>query len=588
MAAHSRGHHHHHDERVLRNQVPSFQALQAEHQRADTGDDAPENVIVHCGWGRLLLAHTFSDPGRLAKSLTEESTGDRDIAMYVSNPHVVLSHAPQALFLDPSDTLRLWMSQYRPRTQALPGVTVRRATSSRDVDAINAIFSQRKMVPVPPEHVQGRRRSKEVVYLVAEELTTGKVIGTVMGVNHVRVFNDPHKGSSLWCLAVSPDSKTPGVGEALVRYLAEYFQARGCQFMDLSVLHNNYEAKALYEKLGFQAVKTFALKKKNAINEKLFVGPETALKLNPYAQIIVDEALRRGIEVSVDDRENNLFTLGFGGRHIRCHESLSDLTTAVAMTICQNKMLTHRACSQAGLRTPCHQLYSTAEEAEAFLKEHGSVVVKPLDSEQGQGISVDIRQIEDLHTAIADAKRVSGKVLLETFHKGLDLRVVVIGFEMVAAAIRRPAEVFGNGRDDLRTLIEKQSRRRSAATGGESRIPLDAETERCLREAGYGWEDVLPAGKHLVVRKTANLHTGGTLVDVTETLHPELRSAAEQAAKAIQIPVVGMDLMVPDPEKPEYVIIEANERPGLENHAPQPTAERFIDLLFPLNRSPAG
>jgi hypothetical protein len=29
------------------------------------------------------------------------------------------------------------------------------------------------------------------------------------------------------------------------------------------------------------------------------------------------------------------------------------------------------------------------------------------------------------------------------------------------------------------------------------------------------------------------------------------------------------------------VIIEANERPGLANHEPQPTAERFVDLLFP-------
>jgi hypothetical protein len=29
------------------------------------------------------------------------------------------------------------------------------------------------------------------------------------------------------------------------------------------------------------------------------------------------------------------------------------------------------------------------------------------------------------------------------------------------------------------------------------------------------------------------------------------------------------------------VFIEANERPGLANHEPQPTAERFMDLLFP-------
>ena len=28
-------------------------------------------------------------------------------------------------------------------------------------------------------------------------------------------------------------------------------------------------------------------------------------------------------------------------------------------------------------------------------------------------------------------------------------------------------------------------------------------------------------------------------------------------------------------------VIEANERPGLANHEPQPTAERFLDMLFP-------
>ena len=28
-------------------------------------------------------------------------------------------------------------------------------------------------------------------------------------------------------------------------------------------------------------------------------------------------------------------------------------------------------------------------------------------------------------------------------------------------------------------------------------------------------------------------------------------------------------------------VFEANERPGLANHEPQPTAQRFVDLLFP-------
>ena len=144
--------------------------------------------------------------------------------------------------------------------------------------------------------------------------------------------------------------------------------------------------------------------------------------------------------------------------------------------------------------------------------------------------------------------------------------------------------MLGDGKHSVRQLIEAQSRRRQAATAGESRIPLDEETERTLRAAGVGYDDVLPPGQRLAVRRTANLHTGGTLEDVTARLHPVLADAAVRAARALEIPVVGLDFMVRDAEQPEYVIIEANERAGLANHEPQPTAERFIDLLFPHSR----
>jgi D-alanine-D-alanine ligase-like ATP-grasp enzyme len=48
--------------------------------------------------------------------------------------------------------------------------------------------------------------------------------------------------------------------------------------------------------------------------------------------------------------------------------------------------------------------------------------------------------------------------------------------------------------------------------------------------------------------------------------------------------VTGLDFLVPAVDRPDYVFIEANERPGLANHEPQPTAERFVDLLFPETR----
>ena len=58
---------------------------------------------------------------------------------------------------------------------------------------------------------------------------------------------------------------------------------------------------------------------------------------------------------------------------------------------------------------------------------------------------------------------------------------------------------------------------------------------------------------------------------------------AVTAAEAIGIPVTGIDLLVPDVTGTDYVFIEANERPGLANHEPQPTAQAFVDFLFPQN-----
>ena len=573
------------NQRLLRGQAPSYERLQA---RLAEDHNAPPSQpqAVHCGWGRLLLGHTYPDAAALASDLLTEQPGERDIALYVAAPHQVLAQAPQQLFLDPSDTLRLWFTDYRPARRGFRGYRVRRAQNAEDWQSINELYQLRGMLPIEPEKLTPRHLGGPV-YWLAEDEDSSAVIGSVMGLNHHKAYQDPDHGSSLWCLAVDPRCSRPGVGEVLVRHLIEHFMSRGLSYLDLSVLHDNEQAKGLYAKLGFRELQTFSIKRKNGINEALFLGPGPHTPMNPYARIIVDEALRRGIEVQVDDADAGLFTLSHGGRRIRCRESLSDLTSAVSMTLCQDKRLTHRALARAGLHLPAQRLAGSAEDNAAFLAEHGSLVVKPVDGEQGQGVAVDLRTPLDVQDAIERASTFDSRVLLESFHPGFDLRILVIGFAVVAAAIRRPAEVIGDGQHSIGELIDAQSRRRQAATEGESRIPKDAETLRTLHAAGVDYDSVLPAGQRLPVRKTANLHTGGSLEDVTDILHPVLADAAVKAARALDIPVVGLDLLVPAADQPEYVFIEANERAGLANHQPQPTAERFLDLLFPLSQTPS-
>jgi GNAT-family acetyltransferase (TIGR03103 family) len=267
-------------------------------------------------------------------------------------------------------------------------------------------------------------------------------------------------------------------------------------------------------------------------------------------------------------------------------ESLSEYTSAVAMSRCDDKRVTRRIMERAGVRVPrgATATEDDREPAGALLAECGEVVVKPARGEQGKGITVGVTSADALERAVALAAQFCPDVLVEELVEGDDLRVVVIDHEVVAAAVRRPAEVVGDGRRTVTDLVRAASRRRERATGGESRIPLDDTTADVVRAAGYAMDDVPPDGERLRVRRTANLHTGGTIEDVTDRLHPDVADAAVRASRAIGIPVTGIDFMVPAVEGPDAVFVEANERPGLANHEPQPTAARFVDLLFPETR----
>jgi len=551
-----------------------------------SGRESVRDAVLDCGWGRLLFAQTFETAAPLVEALRAEGPDRRDIAFYVRNPHVLLASAPQELFLDPSHTYRLDLATYRSSRRQPRGFTIRRLMSEADAQTVNDIYAKRRMVQAPPDFLWSHRDDRTLSYFVAEDLTTGAVIGTVTGVNHARAFEDPENGASLWCLAVDPQATQPGIGEALVRRLAEHFRTHGLAHMDLSVMHDNAQAIALYEKLGFRRVHFFGVKRKNPINEALFVGPSDDHALNPYARIIVDEARRRGIQTDIIDSEGGLFRLSWGGRSVRCRESLSELTSAVALSICDDKRVTRRIVEAAGVRVPRRIDPQNLGAIDEALETYGQLVVKPARGEQGKGVAVGLKTMADVQAALLRARRICPDVLVEEQVEGEDLRLVVIDYEVVACAVRRPPRVIGDGRSTLRVLIEHQSRRRAAATGGESSIPIDAETERTLAEAGYGLDDVAGEGEEILVRKAANLHLGGTIHDVTDEVHPVLVEAAVAAARAIDIPVTGIDLMVRAPDQPDYAFIEANERPGLANHEPRPTAERFIDLLFPLSARP--
>jgi len=220
--------------------------------------------------------------------------------------------------------------------------------------------------------------------------------------------------------------------------------------------------------------------------------------------------------------------------------------------------------------------------AKKFLKKYKTVVVRPSEREYNTGVSLELESEKELEKAIRKAKKLSPEVLLEEYISGLHLRILVIGFEMVTAAIYHPPQICGTGKHTIKKLISKYNRRKLSATGGESKIPWDKETKDMIEKTGYKIGTILSVGENLVLRRNTSECTGGRVEFITESLPSRFKTVAEDAARELNVPVVSFDFLVPDLKKEKYYIIEANERPGLRLPI---EAEKCIDFFFPETKS---
>ena len=93
------------------------------------------------------------------------------------------------------------------------------------------------------------------------------------------------------------------------------------------------------------------------------------------------------------------------------------------------------------------------------------------------------------------------------------------------------------------------------------------------------------------LRKTANLSTGGTAIDVTDVIHPDNRLMAERAIRAVGLDIGGVDFLTTDITQSYRdtggAICEINAGPGMRMHiAPSEGKGRDVggavmDMLFP-------
>ena len=301
--------------------------------------------------------------------------------------------------------------------------------------------------------------------------------------------------------------------------------------------------------------------------------------------------------------EQSLIQLGHGKFQQRIQATVTGRTSYIAVELAQDKEETNKILANNGLPVPKQELVRSADRAVRVAERLGyPVVTKPYNGNHGRGISIGLKNADEVRAGFIAAEEHSSSVIVETYLSGDDHRLLVVKGELIAATRRTPGRVVGNGAHTIRQLVDLVNRDPRRGVGHEkvmTRIELDAQADRMLNRQGLSPDsippDSIPADEQeVLLRSTANLSTGGTATDVTDVIHPDNREMAVRAVTAIGLDVGGVDFLCRDISESYKTadnagsgICEVNAAPGFRMHVapsegtPRDAAGPVIDMLFP-------
>jgi len=317
-------------------------------------------------------------------------------------------------------------------------------------------------------------------------------------------------------------------------------------------------------------------------------------RLGPSTGSIVDEAVARDIPFIRLNKES-LVQLGYGKNQVRFRATMTDRTSSIAVDLASNKDETKRMLQAAAIPVAKGMCISLESQVDDAISNVGfPLVFKPLDGNHGKGASINVKTREEALDAFEHAKKYSRRIIVEKFITGYDFRVLIINHRFIAAALREPAHVVGDGKTTIQVLIDKENSDPRRGYGHENvltEITVDKETLDQLAKYSYSLETVLKKGEKCYLKGTANLSTGGTSTDVTDTVHPDNIFICERISRVIGLDICGIDIMasnLSDPlETSGGVVLEVNAAPGFRMHLapanglPRNVAAPVIDMLYP-------
>jgi cyanophycin synthetase len=307
---------------------------------------------------------------------------------------------------------------------------------------------------------------------------------------------------------------------------------------------------------------------------------------DPLARALMRAASRRGIPAYPVAQGARIWMYGQGARGWHFFEAANHGDAMTGSRIARNKLFCNQVVTRLGLPGVRHGLADSPARARQLAADIGyPVVIKPVDSSKGRGVTVRITDEQGIDAAYAAANALApGSVLVEAFVAGDDHRLAVVGGRFAWAVRRSPPRVTGDGLHTVRELVAAESARRRSAPNPDlapQPIVVDAETEALVARQGYHLDAVPPAGTGVALGLVANQARGGTLADCTDQIHADNRALADAIARSLHLDTAGIDFMTPDITRSwrevPCAVLEVNVTPGFSSDE---RADLIMDRRF--------
>ena len=311
---------------------------------------------------------------------------------------------------------------------------------------------------------------------------------------------------------------------------------------------------------------------------RLIMSTKSFEKLELSTQILITEALKRGVEVDVLDRKDNFIRLKKGNKVEYVKQATkTSADTYITPLIMENKEMTKLILKEHGINVPKSTTVTHVEEA---LKKYSDfrgndIVIKPKSTNFGEGVLIlkDLKSQEDYKSAVEQALKYDSSVMIEEFIPGKEYRFLVIVGEVVGIMHRVPANVVGDGLHSIRELVAEKNK--SPLRGNGHVTPLEKIStgtveENHLASQGKDADSVPEKGEVVYLRQNSNISTGGDSIDFTDDVLDDYKVIAVDSARAVNAKICGVDMIIQDvkakPDENNHSIIELNFNPVLYPH----------------------